>query len=41
MRTADLRTASDADWAEAHRREKIIRPLALLTRALSDVAADG
>ena len=39
MRTADLRTASDADWAEAHRREKIIRPLALMTRVPGDVAA--
>jgi putative transposase len=39
MRTADLKTASDADWAEAHRREKIIRPLAALTRVPGNVAA--
>lgn len=41
MRTADLRTASDADWAEAHRREKIIRPLASLARVPSDLAAEA
>ena len=41
MRTADLRTASDADWAEAHRREKIIRPLASMTRVPGDVAAQA
>ncbi len=39
MRTADLKTASDADWAEAHRREKIIRPIAALARVPGGVAA--
>ncbi len=38
MRTADLKTASDADWAEAHRREKIIRPIAALARVPGGVA---
>ena len=41
MRTADLKTASDADWAEAHRREKIIRPLAALARVPSNAAAEA
>lgn len=41
MRAADLRMASDADWAEAHRREKIIRPLTSLTRIPGDVAIDA
>lgn len=41
MRTADLKTASDADWAEAHRREKTIRPLAALTRIPGDAAAEA
>lgn len=41
MRTADLTMASDADWAEAHRREKIIRPLAGLSRVPGGVAADA
>lgn len=41
MRTADLKTASDANWAEAHRREKIIRPLAALTRIPGNAAAEA
>ena len=41
MRTADLKTACDADWAEAHRREKIIRPLAALARVPSNAAAEA
>ncbi|WP_085811217.1 DNA-binding domain-containing protein [Sphingomonas sp. TZW2008] len=41
MRTADLKTASDADWAEAHRREKIIRPLAALARIPGNAAAEA
>lgn len=41
MRTADLKTASDADWAEAHRREKIIRPLAALARVPGNAAAEA
>lgn len=41
MRTADMMAASDADWAEAHRREKIIRRLASLSRVPGEIAADA
>lgn len=41
MRTADVRKASDADWAEAHRGEKIIRPLASLARVPGAMAAEA
>lgn len=41
MQVANTTTASDADWAEAHRREKVIRPLAACARVSSTIAAEA
>lgn len=41
MQVAQKPTASDADWAEAHRREKVLRPLAGCARIPSVVAAQA